>query len=97
MIDPPFSALMRLIWIDATLADTGRLNRADICAAFAISIPQAAVDLNVFRTEFPDRMAYDFRHKVYRCAPGSRPAYPTEARDAVHRAVRAVRAVRAIS
>lgn len=91
MADLPFACLMRLIWIDAALVFPGRLNRADICTAFAISVPQASYDLRVFQTAFPDRMAYDKSAKVYRCAPGSRPVYPTEARFYVQKAAHAVR------
>lgn len=94
MSDLPFSQLMRLIWIDARLSALGKINRADICAAFAVSVPQASGDLRTFQTAHPSRMIYDASAKTYRRAPHSQPVYPAQARVFVQRAATWVEAIR---
>lgn len=54
-----FAQTMRLIWIDARVEAAGFVRRADICAAFRISVPQASADLKAFRTRHPGSLAYD--------------------------------------
>ncbi len=90
MPDLPFAQLMRLIWIDATLSSTGKINRADICAAFWISAAQAALDLRAFKDAFPDRMTYDRVAKTYRRQPASAPGFPVGVRFAVVTTVRQI-------
>lgn len=64
--------MMRMIWIDMFVA-TGEfgLQRAHLCAAFDISVPQASIDLRQFMALFPGRLVYDPSEKRYRAAPGS--------------------------
>lgn len=57
--------LFRLLWIDAHLEQFGSIQRADVCAAFRVSIPQAATDFRLFRKIWSGRMAYDARAKCY--------------------------------
>lgn len=54
----------RLMWIDAMLA-FGELRRADIAAAFHVSIQQASIDLNTYRRRWPDCIAYCLTRKGY--------------------------------
>lgn len=93
MPELPFSQVMRLIWIDAKLASTLRINRADLCTTFGISVAQAAADLRVFQSAFPDRMTYDRSGKFYVRVKDSSPVYPTEPRYSVHRAASAVQEI----
>lgn len=60
-----FEGVLRDVWIDGHLAEWGKVNRADICAAFGVSIPQASVDIGRFRAKFPSRCRYDTTTKAY--------------------------------
>lgn len=60
-----FAQRMRLIWIDDRLATEGMLRRAEVAAAFSISVPQASNDFGAFLAAFPDLMHYDVRQRCY--------------------------------
>lgn len=91
-LDMNHSQLTRMIWIDARLVGSGRLNRADLMEAFGISVAQAAADIRAYNVSInPGRMAYDRTAKVYRSNSGSKPAFKTPVRLNVFHAVRIVR------
>jgi hypothetical protein len=71
-----FAQKFRLIWIDAVLVQRGQINRADICAAFDISTPQASLDLRDYMRLAGDFIAYDKSAKVYRKS-GIESAFPS--------------------
>lgn len=95
MTSPCFSSLMRLIWIDAFLADGHDLNRSDLMQAFGISLPQAALDLSEFRRRWPWRARYDASRKCYRAGPHVRAIFPADLRLQVLSAASAVKRARA--
>lgn len=55
----------RLDFITRRLADDGHINRADITAAFSISIPQASNDLRMWQIKNPAQIAYNGTTKRY--------------------------------
>jgi hypothetical protein len=67
-----FSVTLRQIWIDAVVAEDGEINRASICEAFGISVPQASLDLRLYQHANPGRLFYDRSFKVYRTIEGSK-------------------------
>lgn len=84
-----FARAMRLIWIDAAL-QTRLRRRADLVAAFGISVPQASSDLTAFAGMFPNRMTYDRSAKAYR-AKSTMAAYEPALHGPVLSCQRAVR------
>ncbi len=53
-------------WLLSELVSTiGYFNRADLCEAFGISIPQASTDIRRFLTKFPGLVEYDKTAKRY--------------------------------
>lgn len=85
-----FAQKMRLIWIDATLASEGNLQRGDIMRAFDVSLPQASNDIRVFRDTWPDAIEYDNRAKWYFRPAGASPAFTECARRWVRGAAYAI-------
>ncbi len=79
---------MRLIWIDAALAE-GKVVRDDICRAFGVSVPTASADLQRFQALFPWRIGYCRSRKGYFADPESGPAFPWWWLMGVHQAVAA--------
>lgn len=77
-----FARTMRLIWIDAVLSAVGSIRRNDIKSMFAISTPQASLDLRIYQELFPAGIAYDRRSKAYRRV-GAGSLFPVETRNAV--------------
>lgn len=84
-----FAQTMRLIWIDAMIARTGTIRRADIATMFHISIPQASLDLGVYQKTCPGGITYDAKAKLYR-RTSLECLYSEDARDAVWMAARHV-------
>ena len=61
-----WAAEQRQIFIRERLNETGRINRADIMAAFGIGLAQASIDLGIYKDTNPKAMFYDMREKVYK-------------------------------
>lgn len=55
----------RLLFIGQRLLDHGRVNRADLQAAFGISPAQCSTDFRAYEREQPGVMAYDASQKAY--------------------------------
>ncbi len=55
----------RLEWIKESVEIFGAINRSHIEKKFAISQPQASLDLNVAMKRWPDLMEYDTSRKAY--------------------------------
>lgn len=72
------SQQLRLIWIEGRARSTGRINRAEICEAWSISMPQATKDLVLFCELYPKRLVYDVRLKCYHHKPRRRKFRPDE-------------------
>ncbi len=85
-----FSRCLRMIWIDAVLAEDGELNRIDIARAFMVSTPQASADLKTFGKIYPGMMFYDASAKAYRKTEGSPSIYSASQHRAAFDAVREV-------
>lgn len=47
------------------IAKNRHINRSDIISEFAISAPQASVDLKKLRSEFPELLWYNTKKKRY--------------------------------
>lgn len=91
-LDMNHSQLTRMIWIDARLVGSGRLNRADLMEAFGVSVAQAAHDIRDYNTCVnPGRLSYDRKDKVYRPAGGTKPAFRMSVRLNVFHSVKVVR------
>lgn len=71
-----WSQQRRLEFIDARLCWDGRLNRADLCETFGISIPQASVDIARYSEQTPGNLLYDKASRAYHAGPKYRPAFP---------------------
>lgn len=56
---------MRMIWIEAHLAKTGRIQRADLIRAFGISIQAAVNDIARYRQIAKGAVTYDLSAKSY--------------------------------
>ena len=67
----------RLEFIDFRLRWDSRLNRADLMEFFAISVPQASLDIAKYLELAPENAAYDRSGKVYLPTESFRPIYPT--------------------
>lgn len=70
-----WSQQRRLEFIDARLCWDGRLNRADLCETFGISIPQASVDIARYSEQAPGNLQYDKASRSYHAGPKYRPAF----------------------
>jgi len=70
-----WSASQRLAHIEFRLFWEGRINRADLMAAFGISVPQASHDLRDYLARAPGNAVYDTRAKCYRIGPRFRPVF----------------------
>jgi hypothetical protein len=90
MADLTHAQQTRMIWIDARLVGAGRLNRADIIAAFGLGVGQAVRDIRMYDQLHPGRLRYDRRAKTYHANRGTLPAYPADLRLTVVHAVEAV-------
>lgn len=55
----------RMEWITETLRVFGHINRKHLMRKFAISEPQAVIDLREYRKRFPGTMEYDAHRKTY--------------------------------
>lgn len=86
-----FAQMFRLIWIDTHVAEWGYINRADLMAAFGISMPQAARDLAAFQNAWPDAIRYDRCAKRY-IAGATSPIFDRATRNDVMDAAESVRA-----
>lgn len=58
-------AKRRQWWISKQVASVGKINRADICSAFDVSVPQASKDINRWLTANPGALNYDKSAKCY--------------------------------
>lgn len=85
-----FARSLRMIWIDAVLAEDGELNRVDIERAFMVSTPQASDDIRTFDAIYPQTIFYDRSAKTYRKIEGAPSIYSRAAHRAVFDAVREV-------
>jgi hypothetical protein len=85
-----FAVVVRMMWIDSTINDKGQINRADIMRAFAVSAPQANLDLKRYMAANAGRIAYDVRAKTYVQIEGSKPLFWGGARAAADKMVRQV-------
>ncbi len=56
--------------IEIILHWQGRLNTADLIAAFGISRIQASKDITTYRNAYPDNMSYSLTERTYLRAPG---------------------------
>jgi len=61
-------AKRRQWFISDTVNTTGRLNRADICEAFGVSVPQASADIKQWVADNPGVLTYDKSAKRYALA-----------------------------
>ncbi len=56
----------RRLWFITDQIDTlGYVNRADICRAFGISVPQSSLDLSRWMERHPGRASYNTSRKRY--------------------------------
>lgn len=85
-----FSVIVRMMWIDDVIEEEGQINRADIMRAFALSAPQASLDLKRYMAANPSRIAYDVRAKTYVQIEGSTALFWRGARCAAAEMVRQV-------
>jgi predicted DNA-binding transcriptional regulator YafY len=65
----------RLEFIDFRLRWEGRLNRADLTKHFAISVPQASLDISRYLELAPANMTYDKSARVYVASPDFKVLY----------------------
>ncbi len=65
----------RLQFIDFRLRWEGRLNRRDLIEYFAISVPQASMDIAKYTELAPDNLTYDLSSRSYLATPAFRPMY----------------------
>ncbi len=65
----------RLEFIDFRLRWEGRINRSALTAHFAISVPQASLDIAKYLELAPNNMAYDKSARIYVASPGFRPMF----------------------
>ncbi|HEV2570923.1 MAG TPA: WYL domain-containing protein [Beijerinckiaceae bacterium] len=65
----------RLEFIDFRLLWEGGINRADIMAAFGVSVPQASKDLSLYEEKAPGNLQYDKREKRYFPSAAFRPRF----------------------
>jgi hypothetical protein len=65
----------RLQFIDFRLRWDGKLRRADLRSTFAISTPQASLDIAQYMSDHPGNMTYDRSLRVYLATPNFRAAY----------------------
>lgn len=82
-----FARSLRMIWIDAALAEDGELNRSDLESAFMVSMYQASADIRAFNRIYPGLMAYDASAKMYRKVEGMPSIYSASAHRAAFDAV----------
>lgn len=59
-------ATRRQWWISQRVVMEGRINRADICDAFGVSVPQASADIQRWLKDNPGVLSYDKSAKCYR-------------------------------
>lgn len=83
MTAPCFAASLRLIWIDAFLAEGHDLNRRDLMQAFDIGVAQASLDLAEFKRLWPWRVNYAADQKRYVAGAHVRAIFPRELRHQV--------------
>ena len=88
-----FAVIVRMMWIDDVVDSEGQINRADIMRAFAISAPQASLDLRRYMATNPRRIAYDVRAKTYVQIEGTKPLFDRDSRVAAEEIVYRVRKV----
>lgn len=65
----------RLQFIDFRLRWEGRLNRRDLIEYFAISVPQASMDISKYAELAPDNLTYDLSSRSYLATPEFKPIY----------------------
>lgn len=65
----------RLQFIDFRLRWEGRLNRRDLIEYFAISVPQASMDISKYTELAPDNLTYDLSSRSYLATPMFKPLY----------------------
>lgn len=58
-------AKRRQWWIAEHVAAAGKVNRADICGAFGVSVPQASADIQRWIAANPGVLTYDKSAKCY--------------------------------
>jgi hypothetical protein len=71
--------LQRLQFIECLLANYGHINRATIMDYFALSMPQASLDIRTYLALAPGNMVYDLTAKAYRRSDGFQRLWPVEA------------------
>lgn len=85
-----FATVVRLMWIDDTIEEEGRIQRSDIARAFRLSLPQTSYDLRKYMQLSPRRIAYDPSQHCYVQAEGSKPLFTRGQRCAAVEIVSAV-------
>lgn len=65
----------RLQFIDFRLRWEGRLNRRDLIDYFAISVPQASMDISKYSELAPTNLSYDLSSRSYLATPEFRPLF----------------------
>jgi hypothetical protein len=58
--------LMRLQFVECMLASYGTINRGVLCDYFALSMPQASLDINLYLGLAPGNAQYDLTARTYR-------------------------------
>lgn len=64
-------AKRRQWWIGQRITGEGRINRADICGAFGVSVPQASADMRRWIAANPGALFYDKSAKCYVAKAGA--------------------------
>jgi hypothetical protein len=62
----------RMDFIHRLLGEKGRLNRSDLMKEYAISSPQASMDIQRFMRLYPGVIEYDKRKKTYVAAKATK-------------------------
>lgn len=65
----------RLQFIDFRLRWEGRLNRRDLINYFAVSMPQASMDISKYSDLAPDNLTYDLSSRCYLATDAFRPLF----------------------
>ena len=76
-----FALAFRLQLIELCLDEYGTVNRSALVKFFAISTPQASLDLRFYQSIAPDNMAYDGSAKTYRKSREFKPLFIGAAND----------------
>ncbi len=76
-----WSQKQRLEFIEFRLQWEGRVNRSDLINFFAISVPQASLDLAKYRELAPNNAVYDATEKTYVAGPSFAPVLVRNSAD----------------